>query len=233
MIRVVCLDFWHTLYENMPQNPKKEYIYRLIYDAFHQKVSINSIMGCIDNFEKTFNDNKQYSNLERIAYIEKQFHLYISEDNKIQLDKAISDAVIKYPPIMDTTVMDFLDFLKYSNYIICLVSDTNYSYGNSIRKIMENDGVLCYFDCLIFSDETKLRKPDPKIFKYISQKFNVLPSQCLFIGDSEKKDIIGPHNEGFLTAKKCVKTNVALESNCDIKFISFSDLKYIIKEVTN
>lgn len=225
MVRLVCFDFWNTLYENIPNNPKKEYTYNLIYDAFNKKISINQITEYMKKFDTVFNDNKQYTNLNRIEFLEKNFHLFLLKQDKLNLDKKISEAVIKYPPILDNEVINFLKFLKRRKYNIILVSDTNYSYGESIRKILESDGILGYFDCLIFSDETNLRKPNPKIFQFICKRFNVTPNQCLFIGDSEEKDIIGPKNQGFYTAKKCNNENFMSPSKCNIKFTSFSDLQ--------
>lgn len=225
MINLICFDFWNTLYKNAPNSLRKEYIYNLIYDAFNKKFLISEITDCLNCFENTFNDNKQYSNLDRISFIEKTFQSYLSNEFKIELSNRISDAIIKYPPILDTEAKFFLEFLKARKYIIVLVSDTNYSYGKSLRHILKNDGILEYFDFLIFSDETNLRKPNPKIFQFICKKFNVSPNQCLFIGDSEKKDIIGPKDQGFYTAKKCNNKNFMFQSKCNIKFTSFSDLQ--------
>ena len=146
MVILVCFDFWNTLYENIPNNPKKEYTYNLIYDAFNKKISINQITECMKKFDTIFNDNKQYTNLNRIDFLEKKFHFFLLKQDKLNLDKKISEAVIKYPPILDNGVINFLKFLKRRKYNIILVSDTNYSYGESIRKILESDGILDYFD---------------------------------------------------------------------------------------
>ena len=225
MISTICFDFWGTLYRNIPNNPKKEYIYNLIYKAFNKKISVTQIIKCIKKFDIIFNDNKQYTNLDKIAFLENSFQLFLLKKDKLSLDKKISEAILKYPPILDSNVINFLKFLKKKKYNIFLVSDTNYSYGKSIRIILKNDGILDYFDHLIFSDETNLRKPNPKVFQFICKNFNVEPNQCLFIGDSEKKDIIGPKNQGFYTAKKCNNENIMLTSKCNIKFISFYALQ--------
>ena len=73
MVILVCFDFWNTLYENIPNNPKKEYTYNLIYDAFNKKISINQITEYMKKFDTIFNDNKQYTNLNRIEFLEKNF----------------------------------------------------------------------------------------------------------------------------------------------------------------
>ena len=69
-----------------------------------------------------------------------------------------------------------------------------------------------------------MRKPNNEIFEKVCKKYNCTPKNCLFIGDSEKKDINGPKTYGFYTAKKCTFENIKIDSNADIKFTCFSDL---------
>jgi epoxide hydrolase-like predicted phosphatase len=41
------------------------------------------------------------------------------------------------------------------------------------------------FDAVVISDQVGLRKPDPEIFKLTAAKLGLLPSECLFIDDTE------------------------------------------------
>ncbi len=224
MINLICFDLWNTLYENMPNNPKMEYIYNLIYKAFDYRISINQIVDTLNEFDSQSN-NVQHTNLDRLSYIEKQFDLHLSIKDKVQLDKDISNSIIDFRPILNEGVIEFLEFCRCQNHRMVLVSDTNYSYGVSIRIILKADNLIVYFDDLIFSDETKLRKPNPIIFQSICKKFHISPNHCLFIGDSEKKDIIGAKNCCYYTAKKCNTNNLYLPSEANTKFTSFFALQ--------
>ena len=52
MLNIICLDFWNTMYENIPQNPKRTYIYNLIYNSFNKKISTNKIISLLNEFDK-------------------------------------------------------------------------------------------------------------------------------------------------------------------------------------
>lgn len=223
MLNIICLDFWNTMYENIPQNPKRTYIYNLIYNSFNKKISTNKIISLLNEFDKSSN-NIQYSNFDRLSYIEEKCQVYLTNNEKSKLDLDISNSIIKFPPILNQYVTDFLVFCQKNFFKIILISDTNYSYGCSIRQILKADNIFNCFDYLIFSDETKVRKPNNEIFEKVCKKYNCTPKNCLFIGDSEKKDINGPKTYGFYTAKKCTFENIKIDSNADIKFTCFSDL---------
>ena len=152
------------------------------------------------------------------------------EDIKTNLDKNISNTILKYPPKLYKGVPDFLKFCKSENYKTALVSNTNFSYGSSMRIVMKNDNILNYFDKLSFSDETKIRKPNPKAFLNICKDFSINTNECLFIGDSETRDIEGAKSQGLFTAKKCTTKNIFEHSVADVKFITFTELKKKLKK---
>lgn len=66
------------------------------------------------------------------------------------------------------------------------------------RKLNTLD-LLSEMSCIILSDETGLRKPNPEIFTRAALKLEVEPSECLYVGDSYVNDIIGAANAGMLT----------------------------------
>jgi len=58
--------------------------------------------------------------------------------------------------------------------------------------------ILADMSCVILSDETGLRKPDPEIFIRAALRLEVEPSECLYVGDSYVNDIIGAKSAGML-----------------------------------
>jgi putative hydrolase of the HAD superfamily len=55
------------------------------------------------------------------------------------------------------------------------------------------------FNCIILSEEIGIRKPDPRIFLLAAAKIGVQPQECLYIGDSYARDIVGAGQAGMMT----------------------------------
>ena len=82
-----------------------------------------------------------------------------------------------------------LEKLK-TTYKMVLVSNF---YGN-IHTILEDFGLLCYFEEVIESSVVGVRKPDPAIFTLGVEALNLPPNQVVVVGDSYGKDILPAHS---------------------------------------
>ena len=59
-------------------------------------------------------------------------------------------------------------------------------------------GLVNSFDYTVFGEEFGILKPDPEIFRHTASLLSISPSECLYIGDSYKLDVIGSKNAGML-----------------------------------
>ncbi len=76
---------------------------------------------------------------------------------------------------------------------------TNASDSVLQRQRIEASGMREFFQEILIAGEIGLSKPDPEIFLLMSRKLNVLPEECLFVGDSIQYDIIGATSAGMQT----------------------------------
>ena len=89
---------------------------------------------------------------------------------------------------------DFLpcveDVLKSlaEKYKVALLSN---SMSDQPMLLLSENGFDKYFDLIICSRDLGLRKPNPKIFKYVLEKLEVKPSEAVHVGDSVEEDMIG------------------------------------------
>lgn len=67
------------------------------------------------------------------------------------------------------------------------------------RKRINASGLAGFFSEIIIAGEVGLSKPDPAIFLLMSRKLDVLPEECLFVGDSVQYDIMGSASVGMKT----------------------------------
>jgi HAD superfamily hydrolase (TIGR01549 family) len=82
------------------------------------------------------------------------------------------------------------------SYKVGIVSN---SFGDVQYRKLETLELISEMSCIILSDETGLRKPDPEIFIRAALQLEINPSECLYVGDSYVNDIIGAANAGMLT----------------------------------
>jgi putative hydrolase of the HAD superfamily len=105
-------------------------------------------------------------------------------------------AVLCDPPVLKEGVFEALDYVR-ERYRMGLISVTGVSYGRFIRGIMEDHGILDYFEVLSFSDEVKWVKPSVRLFQSIIVALGVAPEEIVHVGDSMKGDVVGAKRSGM------------------------------------
>ncbi len=68
------------------------------------------------------------------------------------------------------------------HYKIGLMSNANYDVVNELFEIEQ----AALFDAHVLSHETKLLKPDRKMFELMAERLGVAMDECLFVDDQEK-----------------------------------------------
>jgi len=84
--------------------------------------------------------------------------------------------------------------LKQQGYKLAVISNG----GHATRlTILQGLGFSHYFDEIISSELVGIRKPNPEIFLHTSRQLNIVPENCLFIGDHPVNDIQGATQAGM------------------------------------
>lgn len=76
---------------------------------------------------------------------------------------------------------------------------SNVSSHEVALSILRKAGLKKYFDIVVTSALTGIRKPDVGIFRYALSQFNIRPQEAVLIGDSESHDIEGGYAAGLRT----------------------------------
>lgn len=90
--------------------------------------------------------------------------------------------------------MDCLNALKAQGYVLGIGTDMTIEYQ---LKKLEQLQMLPLIDFIVCSEEANVEKPHEKMFRLCAAKAGVSPEECLFVGDSLKKDVLGPRNIGM------------------------------------
>ncbi|MFD0871841.1 MULTISPECIES: HAD family hydrolase [Paenibacillus] len=86
-----------------------------------------------------------------------------------------------------------LEQLKENSYGVGLISN----WDHTARTVLEQCGLLPYFDHLFISEERGVKKPDKAIFEMALKAAGVSPEECVYVGDNYYDDVIGSRQAGM------------------------------------
>jgi FMN phosphatase YigB (HAD superfamily) len=112
-----------------------------------------------------------------------------------ELVRLHEDMELEFRPNPAPGALEALQAL-HGTYPLAIISDTIFSPGKNLRKLLEGAGMLPYFDHFVFSDELGNSKPHPRVFQSVADVFNIEMKDIVHIGDRPHNDIGGPHAVG-------------------------------------
>lgn len=90
-------------------------------------------------------------------------------------------------------VEDVLRWLS-DRYKVALLSNT---MSDQPRELLEESGFDAYFDLVVCSRDTGVRKPNPEIFRLVLSELGVEPREAVHVGDSVEADMYGARDSGL------------------------------------
>ena len=119
-------------------------------------------------------------------------------DGALEMYDCYWDFMLSEMKLREGTVQ-LLERLKADNKKIAICTDLTTQIQH--RKINQL-GLVPYIDVLVTSEEAGVEKPDERIYELTFAKLQVLVSgikkgNCLFVGDSQKKDVVAPCRFGM------------------------------------
>ena len=95
-------------------------------------------------------------------------------------------------------VKEMLDGLQNEGMKLGVVSNTAAMY--QVFDSLEEYGIRDYFQDVTLSSVTGIRKPCPDIFYVATHQLRIDPKECVYVGDTVSRDVIGSKRAGFAAA---------------------------------
>ena len=92
-------------------------------------------------------------------------------------------------------VKEMLDALVARGYRIGVISNNASLYN--VFDVLEDYGIRRYMQDVTVSSVTGYRKPHPEIFRISMRQMCCKPEECVYMGDTVSRDIIGAKRAGF------------------------------------
>jgi putative hydrolase of the HAD superfamily len=108
-----------------------------------------------------------------------------------------AEAVLLFPPSPVSGAVRAVSELKARGLKIGLICNTGRTPGFVLRRLLSGYGIMPLIDAALFSDETIVRKPDPRIFRLAMDKLGSSPETSVHIGDSLENDVRGAQGAGM------------------------------------
>jgi HAD superfamily hydrolase (TIGR01509 family) len=113
------------------------------------------------------------------------------------LVEAYARPALLVPPAVDPGALKALSALREEGYTLAVVSNTMRTPGATLRKLLDQLGLLRCFAHTVFSDEVGVRKPDPAIFLGALRAIGGTPATAIHVGDDGLLDVGGARATGM------------------------------------
>lgn len=111
-------------------------------------------------------------------------------------------------------VAEMLEGLKNMGLKLGVISNTAALY--QVFDILKQYGIRDYFQDVTLSSVTGLRKPSPDIFRIALCQLQSAPEECVYVGDTISRDIIGSKRAGFAKAIQ-ICSQLTKEKDCGVQ----------------
>jgi len=240
-IKAISFDFWNTLY----------YDHQIMYDRYNKRINHlkeallrngydgeldveGSFKYCWEHFDKIWKgEQRTLSSRELLITGCDWLNVKLPEDDIKSISIYFEEVLLEHPPVLFEGVKEIIPELA-KKFKLGITSDTAYTSGRVLRKLLEKDGMLKYFSAFTFSDEIAHSKPHAGAFQSTIKQLETKPEVTIHVGDNEDTDIKGAKEAGM----KAVMFKGAYEreiSFTEADFIAndWKELKRILMEYTH
>lgn len=210
MIDTITFDLWNTLLSNKPQDNERYRQRRL--EAIHSLLEENGFNVDFDSlyraheegFEKckeTWKKNIDLDTQEQLkimfSFLDDLRFKTIPQSFMLKLEEVFLAPILKDPPPLIEGAKKIVKHVQAEGYKIGLICNTGRTPGRIIRELLEKLGMVEYFGALTFSNELKIRKPDPRIFLHTLSQLKSDPANSMHVGDELESDVLGARISGM------------------------------------
>ena len=204
MIKAITLDFWDTIFKmdfeidlnGIRINKLNDILKKYNIDLSQEELT-KIYRGVHKEFDRRWTEEyRTMTTPEVLQMILKKVGANISEEDFKILVTTFQEAILQNPPTLMDGAKTAIQKLS-GKYKLGIISDTGFSPGSVLRKLLKSNDLLDYFSVLIFSDEFGRSKPHSDTFFYATKVLNVHSAELAHIGDNERTDVYGALNSSM------------------------------------
>ena len=202
-MRAVTFDFWSTLVRDDPQIMELRLsAWKQILDGTGHPMSVEQIKDAFGKawvaYVEAWQANVPFGAAHALEIMVS--HLGVAPDATVTsaLLQVITDPPENRHPMLNENVLECLDTLKSGGVKLGIICDVGLTPSRVLRRYLDQQGALAYFDHWSFSDEVGVFKPDEKIFHHALDGLGgIAPDAAAHVGDLRRTDVVGAKAMGM------------------------------------
>ncbi len=209
-LEALLFDLWGTLVVDSPERsePRAATRLRLLREALGSSglsYSEDAISAAFPAFLKEHEalhaDGRDISAPEKaelfLESLEPRLARRLGPDGVRAVEEALVTPGRLTPPLPAPGAREVLEEARGRGLELGLVSNTGVTPGYVLRDVLAGHGLLPYLRVLTFSDEARLAKPSPQVYRCTLEALGAEPRGAVFIGDHPRLDVAGPQAIGM------------------------------------
>jgi HAD superfamily hydrolase (TIGR02253 family) len=205
MIKVICFDMDDTLCDETKSDTfARSQVFHYV-QTNHQDIDFSNFKK---NYRKIWED------------IDQQYEVLITQpgigEKELRLDHAkrvLHSCDVLNPPLAYKLMRLYWEERRKALHLYPDSLQTLLSLQQSYKLSLLTNGpsdmqrqkitdlqIAPYFEHIIIAGEVGYSKPDPAIFQILIKNYALPPSEILYVGNSQKRDVIGAHRAGLQIA---------------------------------
>ncbi len=205
-IRALSIDFWNTLVMAGVNGPARHSerlrflsdISRTHNAALTDQEIESSLLGVISRFDEAWKaKHRTPQTWELVNELWESLKIDVSDEERDATIRLFQEGILHYPPALADGVAEMIPWAA-SRFRLGIISDTMFSPGRVIRRLLSDYGIGDCFEAFVFSDETGFSKPDARAFALAASQFGAKTEEMAHIGDLRRTDIAGAQDSGAM-----------------------------------
>ena len=205
MIRAVTFDFWNTIAQ-VPTGAMTEARTRALAAACEEgglEVETAALVAALEevgaHWERSWSEGVHLHPHQAVEILVRELGAEGAAEELV--GEAFLGAHREVDLELTPGVGEVLAELAGRGIRLGIVCDVGFTGGESLRAVLEREGLLQHFSGWAFSDEVGHYKPDPRIFEAALAALGTGPEEALHIGDLRRTDVAGAAAMGMTTVR--------------------------------
>jgi putative hydrolase of the HAD superfamily len=205
-VKAVTFDFWNTLIcaDHVGTRDRRltAWLGLLAGEGFELEGDVvrTAMAHASSRFDERWRANQYYGAADAVEDMLVHLGLEVSPETRDGLLASITDPA--HLPEPTPNVGEALEGLRSAGVRIGIICDVGLAPSTTLRRFLEGNGLLGYFDHWSFSDEVGTFKPDPAIFEHALDGLGAIdPADAAHVGDLRRTDIGGAQAKGIFAVR--------------------------------
>lgn len=233
MLKAVLFDLWETLINDKPERAMPRRAWRsgavqAVLQRHGLDVPLDAVQAALDAstgaLTRLHDEGKDLDRGGRAELFMSEVSLLTNtaapEGARDELEDVITSMPLDIAPLLAPFAVETTAAVKARGWATALVCNAGFTTTPHLLPMLEHYGLRAHLDVMVFSDEMRIAKPDPRIFARAIEGVGLSPAECAFVGDNPHTDIGGAQRVGMFAVQIGGKQRAGITPDARIEDLS-------------